>query len=155
MWDWRAPAAELLAREAHDTFHPLVTDGVPLGADTRRAIDAGAATSDARYQRLLDTQRGAKNELADLLRTDHDLIVMPLEADLPDPADRPAALSLSVQGTQAPPLTLIANFGAAPVLALPVPWSVGGPPLGIQVLAAPGAESLLVEVCTLFAGLGR
>ncbi|HSV64849.1 MAG TPA: amidase [Mycobacteriales bacterium] len=146
LWAVRAPAAELLAREARDSLAPLA--GVDLGTDTLRATEAGARVDDARYAALRERQRTAETYLADLLRTRYDIVIMPLEADLPDRADRPAGTSVALSAGP-PALTLVANIGRLPVLALPLGHSTDGSPLGVQVLAAPGADDLLVSVAQL------
>jgi len=140
VWRIRVPAAELLSREAYDSFAPLLrTPDVELGADTRAAIVAGAGIDDSRYAALRARQDEECARLAVLLRDRYDLLVLPLEPGLPDPASGPPAVS-----TQGPNFTLVANFARLPVLAMPLTLSSQGSPLGVQVLAAPGADDLLV-----------
>jgi aspartyl-tRNA(Asn)/glutamyl-tRNA(Gln) amidotransferase subunit A len=155
VWDLRAPAGELLAREAHDSFAPLLKQStVELGADTTAAIEHGASIGDTRYRELREAQEGACARLAGLLRDEYDLLVVPLEATLPDPADTVSAgHSLPQPGGGA--LTLIANFARLPVLALPLALSTEDSPVGVQVLAAPGADGLLVAAAELLAGLEK
>jgi aspartyl-tRNA(Asn)/glutamyl-tRNA(Gln) amidotransferase subunit A len=155
VWDLRAPAGELLAREAHDSFAPLLKQStVELGVDTTAAIEHGASIGDARYRELRELQERACARLAGLLRDEYDLLVMPLEATLPDPADaQPVGHSLPEPGGGA--FTLVANFGRLPVLALPLALSTEDSPLGVQVLAAPGADGLLVAAAELLAGLEK
>ena len=47
--------------------------------------------------------------------------------------------------------TTVASFARLPVLALPLGLSSQNSPLGVQILAAPGAEDLLVSVGELLA----
>ncbi|MGC9665116.1 amidase [Planosporangium sp. 12N6] len=152
VWRLRAPAGELLAREAHDSFAELAADpGVELGPDTRAAIDRGTAVTDPRYRWLRALQADARVRLALLLRRAYDLLIMPLEADLPDSADARPASTLPEPGGGA--MTLVANLAGLPVLAQPLAMSTQDSPLGVQVLAAPGADDLLVAAAELLAGL--
>jgi aspartyl-tRNA(Asn)/glutamyl-tRNA(Gln) amidotransferase subunit A len=151
VWDLRGPAGELLSREAHDSYVGLRGEG--LGADTLAAIDHGAAVDDARYRALREYQSAASTRLAALLRDEYDLLVMPLEAGLPDPADVRPGHVLPPPGTGA--MTLVATFARLPVLALPLALSTENSPLGVQVLAAPGADDLLVAAGELLGGIDR
>lgn len=152
VWDLRAPAGELLSREAHDSFAGLRDDA--LGADTRAAIDHGARIDDARYRVLRQRQSAACARLSALLRDEYDLLIMPLEEGLPDRADdHPTGPALPASGTGA--MTLVANFARLPVLALPLALSTADSPLGVQVLAAPGADDLLVAAGELLAGIDQ
>jgi Asp-tRNA(Asn)/Glu-tRNA(Gln) amidotransferase A subunit family amidase len=155
VWDLRAPAGELLSREAHDSFAGLRDDA--LGADTRAAIDHGARIDDARYRVLRQRQSAACTRLSALLRDEYDLLIMPLEEGLPDPAgDHPTGLAVpTVPASGAGAMTLVANFARLPVLALPLALSTADSPLGVQVLAAPGADDLLVAAGELLAGIDR
>ncbi|GAA2591910.1 AtzE family amidohydrolase [Winogradskya consettensis] len=161
VWQERGPAAELLAREAHDTFAALAGDpSAALGADTRAAIAHGAGIGDARYAELRERQDHAAQRLAALLSGPYDVLVMPLETGLPDPAvpagpppDTGALPPLG--GSDGVSLTLIANFARLPVLALPLTLSSRRSPLGVQLLAAPGAEHVLLAAGALLEELGR
>jgi Asp-tRNA(Asn)/Glu-tRNA(Gln) amidotransferase A subunit family amidase len=142
VWGLRAPAGELLSREAYDSFAALRDNG--LGADTLAAIDSGARIGTARYDELRRLQSVARLRLAALLRDEYDVLVMPLEPGLADPADAPPGAVLPEPGGGA--MTLVANFAGLPVLALPLALSTADSPLGVQVLAAPGADDLLVHL---------
>jgi aspartyl-tRNA(Asn)/glutamyl-tRNA(Gln) amidotransferase subunit A len=159
-WAWgrRAEAWELLSREAYDGFGPLLDeDRTPLAADTRRAIETGARTSDERYAELRQLQQEISGRMAALLTDDIDLLAIPLETGLPDWADRQYA---SVVPTQQPDavdlsLTIMASHARLPVLALPVAQSSDGRPIGLQLLARPGAEDLLISAAELVSALGQ
>lgn len=159
-WAWRrrGQAWELLSREAYDGFGRLLEwPGIALAGDTRRAIEAGARTSDSRYAELREQQRRLGAQLTALLSDELDLLAIPLETGLPDRADRqytsvvptaePDAVDLS--------LTILASHARLPVLALPIGHSSDGAPLGLQLVARPGAEDLLVAAGMLFAGLAQ
>jgi Asp-tRNA(Asn)/Glu-tRNA(Gln) amidotransferase A subunit family amidase len=156
VWELRAAAWELVAREAHDSFAPLLRrDGVEVGLDTRRAIDRGADVDDRRYRELRALQARAGDHLAALLRDRCDILVLPLEAGLPDLADKPPGTTLPPAGAGSADLsaTIVASFARLPVLALPLALSSQNSPLGVQILAAPGAEDLLVCVGELLTGM--
>lgn len=141
VWALRAPAGELLAREAHDSYAPVLDEpGVTVGPDTLAAIRRGAGTDDARHAELREGQDRAQALLTALLGEQLDVLVLPLEAGLPDLVGVPAPPAPGGGGE----LTLIANYARLPVLAIPLALSEQGSPLGVQVLAAPGADDLLV-----------
>ncbi|MFJ1703649.1 amidase family protein [Kitasatospora sp. NPDC088346] len=147
IWALRAPAGELLAREAHDSYAPVLdAPGVTVGPDTMAAIRRGAATDDRRHAALRDGQDRAEELLTALLTDELDILVLPLEAGLPDLAGPPAPSTLTGTAPGGGELTLIANYARLPVLALPLALSEQDSPLGVQVLAAPGADDLLVAV---------
>lgn len=154
VWDMIAPAGTLLAGEASTSFGWLRHEpGVSLQPATLRAIATGDAVGAVRLAGLRLTQRRARAYMQDLLTREFDLLVMPLETQLPDPAERAADNALSEADTATlGPLTLVANFAALPVFALPVALSSEDSPAGVQVLAAPGREDLLVEVGEAVAG---
>jgi len=154
VWDMIAPAGTLLAGEASVSFGWLRHEpGVALQPATLRAIETGEAVGAVRLAGLRQTQRRARAYMLDLLTTRFDLLVMPLETQLPDPAELAAGNSLSEADSSAlGPLTLVANFAALPVFALPVALSSEDSPAGVQVLAAPGREDLLVAVGEAVAG---
>ena len=165
VWAHRPKAWELLSREANDSFGSLLDrKDVLLADDTRRAIRAGSATSDQRYADLLGLRHATRARFDALLSDDLDLLLIPLEAGLPDRAERhydstvptaardgsgdsvqPAAVDLT--------MTIVASFAGLPVLALPMGLSAAGAPIGLQVIARAHAEHLLVAVAELFADL--
>ncbi|MER5865154.1 amidase [Kitasatospora sp. NPDC002040] len=145
VWALRAPAGELLARDAYDSYaHVLDAPGVEVGPDTLAAIRRGAGTTYARHAELTAGQDRAQALLTALLTEQLDILVLPLEAGLPDLVGVPAAPTLS----RGEPV-LIANYARLPVLAVPLAVSEQDSPLGVQVLAAPGADDLLVAVAEI------
>jgi Asp-tRNA(Asn)/Glu-tRNA(Gln) amidotransferase A subunit family amidase len=153
-WRERAAAWELLSREAFDGFGPLL-DRVQLAPDTEQVLRAGARIGDAHYAGLRATQRGAVDRLARLLNTDVDLLLLPLDGNLPDPADRRHDVTVP-SAAETPTdlsLTMLASFARLPVAALPVGRSSEGAPLGVQLVARRGAEELLIAAAELVAAL--
>ncbi|MGW4845696.1 amidase [Nocardia brasiliensis] len=84
---------------------------------------------------------------------EHDLLLTPTLAEPPlpvgallsDPADPMAALERSVRFS---PFTPFANFTGQPAISLPLHVTADGLPIGIQLVAAPGREDLLLQVAT-------
>uniref|UniRef100_UPI00245616B9 amidase family protein n=1 Tax=Nocardia brasiliensis TaxID=37326 RepID=UPI00245616B9 len=84
---------------------------------------------------------------------EHDLLLTPTLAEPPlpvgallsDAADPMAALERSVQFS---PFTPFANFTGQPAISLPLHVTADGLPVGIQLVAAPGREDLLLQVAT-------
>jgi Asp-tRNA(Asn)/Glu-tRNA(Gln) amidotransferase A subunit family amidase len=155
-WDLRPRAWDLLSREAHDSFAALLgRPDVELGEDTRRAVGRGAGIDDATYAALRELQRHAAASLGALLTADVDVLLLPLEVGLPDPAHTRYDSTLPEPGDAAVDLsmTVVASFARLPVLALPMALSTEGSPVGLQVLARPGGEDLLVAVGELLADI--
>lgn len=82
---------------------------------------------------------------------DHDLLLTPTlgEPPLPsgalgpDPADPLAPLTRSVEFA---PFTPFANFTGQPAMSLPLHVGADGLPVGVQLVAAPGRDDLLLRV---------
>ena len=90
-----------------------------------------------------------------LLREDCDVLVLPLETGLADPARRVPATTVPAPAEPARDLTMtiVGSFARLPVLALPLALSSEGSPLGVQLLGAPGSEAQLIEAGALLAAL--
>ena len=54
------------------------------------------------------------------------------------------ALSMAVPANQAD-LTALANFAGCPALNLPLPVPAGALPVGLQLIAAPGRDTMLLS----------
>ncbi len=153
-WAHRAAAAALLAREAHDSFAGLAArPDIALGPDTRAAIAHGSRVDDRRYRALRDRQDEAAGHLAGVLTDVYDAVVQPLEPGLPDlvatsgpPTAAGGVLPDFDDDAPGGSLTLVASFARLPVLAVPLTLSSQRSPLGVQVLAAPGAEAVLIDL---------
>lgn len=156
LWDMIEPAGQLLAKEAHDGFGRLRgRPGLVLQPETVRAMTVGAHIGRSRHEALLACQDAAVHAAGELLTRDYDLIVLPLETGLPDPAEHAAPTSLGSSTEDGPgALTLVANFARLPVLSLPMTLSREGSPAGVQVLAARGRDALLVAAGTALNGDG-
>ena len=154
-WARRPQAWELLMREAYDGFGHLLADGhTALADDTRRILEAGGAVPRARHRELLDLRQQTAHQLGELLSGRLDLLLVPLETGLPDPEERRYASTVPAgQQDNDLTLTVLASFAGLPVLALPAGRAAGGQPLGLQVMARPGGENLLLAAGQLIGGL--
>lgn len=104
-----------------------------------------------------DDVQAARDGVADFARSvvswwdDHDLLLTPTLAEPPLPsgallsttADPLAALDRSQQFA---PFTPFVNFAGLPAINLPLHADVGGLPIGVQLVAGPGRDDLLLRV---------
>ncbi|MFF7555376.1 amidase [Streptomyces olivaceus] len=82
---------------------------------------------------------------------DRDLLLTPTQAEPPlpsgtlasDPAEPMAPL---LRSTQFAPFTPFVNFTGQPAISLPLHTDTAGLPIGVQLVAAPGREDLLLRV---------
>lgn len=147
VWASRTAARDLLAYEAYTSFAPLLgKPGVGLHADTRLAIEHGAGVGQARYLAARQVQRRIRAQLATLLETDCDILVLPLEPGLPDLVGKPPVPTVPPPGrsNDDQSLTTVASLGCLPVLALPLRLSSQRSPIGVQLLARPAGEEILL-----------
>ncbi|MDJ1137231.1 amidase [Streptomyces iconiensis] len=107
-----------------------------------------------------EDRQAARDGVADFARSvvswwdDHDLLLTPTLAEPPlpsgtlgsDPADPLAPLRRSVQFA---PFTPFVNFTGQPAISLPLHANADGLPIGVQLVAAPGREDLLLRVAAL------
>lgn len=114
--------------------------------------ELGRAVSAVDYLHALDALRGWSRRVAAWWE-DHDLLVLPTMPVLPTPLgafagspDNPLeglALSTTVVLFTAP-----FNITGQPAISLPLHWSAGGLPVGVQLVARYGREDVLVQVAS-------
>ena len=112
-----------------------------FGASVRERLTLGFQYRGIDYARARDTQREWTAQLVRLLG-DHAVLAVPTT---PTPATIIGDREGAVLGREMSRLTAPFNLAGVPVLALPV-GLVRGLPVGMQLVAAPGRESLLWEV---------
>lgn len=147
VWASRPAGRDLVAHEAYRSFAPLLDrPDVSLHADTRLAIQHGSSVGRARYLAARQQQRRTREQLAALLHTDCDVLLFPLEPGLPDRVGKPPVPTVAPagRGNDDQNLTIIASLGCLPVLALPLRLSSDRSPVGVQLLAQPGGEEILL-----------
>ena len=113
-----------------DWFGSSVRERLPLGL-TYRGVD---------YARARDLQREWTAKLTEILGKDG-VLILPTTAVTATKIGDPEGADLSRLMSR---LTAPFNFAGAPALSVPV-GRVGGLPVGMQLVAAPGKESLLLE----------
>ena len=122
-------------REALDTRPELLEEG------TRRRLVLAADLTDAELEALRDAQAQwaedveRHSEGLDLLLTP----TIPVEAPLAAGADTVATTNAVV------PYTFVFAFAHVPALSLPCGTSAGGAPVGVQLAAARGRDSLVLQ----------
>ncbi|WP_405162840.1 amidase family protein [Nocardia sp. NBC_01499] len=112
----------------------------------------GAEVSAADRQAALDGVAGFARSVVSWW-DDHDLLLTPTQAEPPlpngtlgsDPSDPLAPLRRSQQFA---PFTPFVNFTGQPAITLPLHVGADGLPIGVQLVAAPGREDLLLRVAT-------
>ncbi len=143
-WEAAVDACSLLIRgealavyrEALDTRPELLEEG------TRRRLALAADLDEAALERLRDAQARWAEDMErsfdglDLLVTP----TIPVEAPLAAGADTVATTDTVV------PYTFVFAFAHVPALSLPCGTSAGGAPVGVQLAAACGRDSLVLEM---------
>ncbi|MFI6166450.1 amidase [Nocardia sp. NPDC051052] len=112
----------------------------------------GAEVTAADGQAAVDGVAGFARSVASWW-DDHDLLLTPTLAEPPllsgtlasDSADPLASLR---RGQQFAPFTPFVNFAGQPAISLPLHVDADGLPIGVQLVAAPGREDLLLRVAT-------
>jgi aspartyl-tRNA(Asn)/glutamyl-tRNA(Gln) amidotransferase subunit A len=111
-----------------------------FGASVRERLPAGLEYRGVDYARARDVQREWRGKLARLLGEDG-VLAVPATCVAATPIGDPEGAALSRLMSR---LTAPFNLAGFPVLAVPV-GEVEGLPVGMQLVAAPGRESLLYE----------
>jgi len=120
-----------------------------LSAVTAELIAAGRKTGEPQYRAALALAAGCARELGDALRESGALVTF----------SAPGAAPTLAEGTGSSVFNRAWTALGAPCLTLPCGASAAGLPLGVQFVAAPGRDALLlalgVQVERIFAGQGR
>jgi amidase len=142
--DWRQHQSALQGREAWTTFAEWIDRTNPrFGFDVADNISRGSRVEDAAVEEGRTFRADRRAELARLL--DADTIVCLPTTPFPAP---PRGQPRSVMWERRVPvatLTCIAGMLGAPQINLPL-GTVDGLPVGLSILAAPGADATLLAV---------
>ena len=114
-----------------------------FGPDVREWLRDGAAIRPHEYERFLESRRIWRRTVAELFRS-VDLVLSPT-VGIPAPpiAECEAMTEVTLDLTR---LTTPWAFAGVPALSVPCGLTAGGLPVGLQLVAAPWHESLLLRV---------
>ncbi|MFI6166377.1 amidase [Nocardia sp. NPDC051052] len=147
---WTSGMAEVLGDLARQLGREITEADVESLNWTLGALGAEVSAGD---------RQAARDGVAGFARSvvswwdDYDLMLTPTQAEPPlpsgtlgsDPADPLAPLRRSQQFA---PFTPFVNFTGQPAITLPLHVDADGLPIGVQLVAAPGREDLLLRVAT-------
>jgi amidase len=146
--DWTAHQRAIQGREAWSTFGDWIDQTNPrLAFDIADNFIRGKNTSDAALTAARDFQAARRSELLALL-SDGTILCLPT-APFPAPPIGQPRSKMWAQRNAISTLTTISATAGAPQVSLPL-GSVDGLPVGLSILARPGADDMLVALaCTL------
>lgn len=154
LWQWRAPAWELCARDAWDGYRAW-REWLPeeLLESTTAALETGASVGDERRGEIVDAMTRHRATAADQFRAhDVDAWLLPLDAAHPRLLDTPRSSGSTVPTPDDPDYdrrvgyTPLASFAGLPAATFPVELSAAGAPLALQAVGPPGAEAVLLRL---------
>ncbi|MFD2468843.1 amidase [Amycolatopsis silviterrae] len=145
---WTSGMASVLGELGHQLGREVTEADVEPLNWTLGVLGAEVAAADR--QAAIEGVAGFARSVVDWW-ADHDLLLTPTLAEPPlpsgalgsDPADPLASLG---RAQQFAPFTPFANFTGQPAISLPLHTSSAGLPIGVQLVAAPGREDLLLRV---------
>jgi aspartyl-tRNA(Asn)/glutamyl-tRNA(Gln) amidotransferase subunit A len=140
--DWRAAHKVILRREAWEYHADRLRAGAPYGAVFRDSIAAGATITDGAYERALNTRTEAREAMAREFES-VDVMLMPTCPTVA-PAVEEGRRALAYTR-----YTTLAAFCGLPAVSIPAGTGHLGLPIGVQLIAAAGAEDTLVAVASL------
>ncbi len=130
--------------------------GRPIGPDDVNPdnwtmFEMGQATSATAYLAALDRIHDARLGMARWWAEGYDVLLTPTLAQpppllgelTPDPA---APLAASIRSVPMGTFTIPWNMSGQPAISVPLGWTTGGLPVGIQLVAAYGREDVLLDV---------
>jgi amidase len=127
------------------------------GADILAALEPpnaalarlGAEVTGAQYLEAVEDAQAWSRGVAAWWE-DHDLLLLPVSPELPVPLGTlaPDNPDPGVGATMARLVTFTVPFDVTgqPAMSLPLGWSAGGLPIGVQLVAATGREDVLIQV---------
>ncbi len=130
--------------------------GTPIGADdveplTWAVAEIGRRRGAVEYQQAIETMHRHGRQLADWWQQGFDLLLTPTCAAPPPPIgtfaqDPEEPLAAYARAAPFGAFTLHFNLSGQPAISLPLHWTAGGLPIGVQLVAPCGREDLLIRV---------
>ena len=152
----RAAVAVVTSWTARDLDYWSERTGRPIGADDVEPLswalaEMGRRVSAVEYVRAVEALQRATRRLAAWWASGWDLLLTPTLPELPPPLGQFAArpgepLRGFARGGAFVAFTMPWNISGQPAISLPLHWSAGGLPVGVQLVAAYGREDVLFRV---------
>jgi len=148
---WREPGLEhtfITVWQVGPALHP-VEDLALLTSLNRGLVESASSTSAADYGRaVVRLQAVARRTVA--FWEDFDIVLTPTLALPPVPIgwqeEVEGAIEQLLRNTVFTPFTAIANLTGLPAASLPLHWTADGLPVGVQAIAPPAGDALLLRL---------
>ncbi len=141
-WGFQATFGDMLAAEP-DKFKPALADNIRAGA-----LLSGADIARAYAQRTMLGERMR------LFFTDHDILALPVSQVQPFNADQeyPRTINGQTQDTYLDWMrsAYFITVTGCPAISVPAGFTAAGLPVGVQLVAAPNQERMLLELAHAF-----
>ncbi len=129
-------------------LHPV--EDLSLLTDlNRELVEAARTTSAADYGRTVQQLQSISRRIVSFWN-DVDIVVTPTLALPPVPIgwqdEADGAFAKLRRNTAFTPFTAIANLTGQPAMSLPLHWSAGGVPIGVQLIGPPAGEATLLAL---------
>src|SRR5262249_51887941 len=109
--------------------------------------EAGRALTATAYLANLDGLHRAARQIASWWAEGHDVLVTPTMSEAPPLVGELKGADVE-RIVRLVPYTSPYNISGQPGIALPLHWTPGGLPMGVQLVAAYGREDLLIRVAS-------
>jgi amidase len=147
---WREPSLfELFITvwQVGPALHPV--DEALLTPLNRGLVESARATSAADYARAVAQLQALARRIVSFWG-ETDVVLTPTLALTPVPIgwqdEVEGPLEQLLRNTEFTPFTAVANLTGLPAMSLPLHWSDGGLPVGVQAIGPPAGEALLLRL---------
>jgi amidase len=125
--------------------------GLDVEPNTWALAEMGRAITDEQLRTSLDWLEGFTRRVIDWWGSGFDLLLTPTLAEPPPPlgelvSTRESPLAAGMRAGAIVPFTPPFNTTGQPAVSLPLHWSDDGLPIGVQLVAAPNREDLLIAI---------
>ena len=148
---WREPTlfdTFIAVWQVGPALHP-VEDISLLTPLNRGLIEAAHAASAADYGRAVASLQILARRIV-AFWNDFDVVLTPTLALPPVPIgwqeEVDGAIEQLLRNTEFTPFTAVANLTGLPAMSLPLHWSEGGLPIGVQAIGPPAGDALLLSL---------